>query len=190
MIGDRQNSADGASESDSEYVQPNLPVNSRKRKVQTVTFNGSSAKRNRNEKDFGTIFKSMKISLAQGLRGLNQINVNNAQKIGKLRRDLAKITRENEALVQQNDALIVDKMTLEETHRVQVKRFDDEKKDLEQKLADAEEAKRETKQSFDDAKKELLEKIAALEGNKNKNTCAHCRNYVDSLVFCNNDCGV
>lgn len=192
------NSSHGASETDSDYMNANLRIKktrTRKRKVKTASFNGPRAKRYRNDTDFGKMSKLMAANLTQGLQGLrnlNQLNDDNTQKIAQLQRDLA-------ALEQENAALIDEKMVLEEVHG-------NEKKDLEQKVADAEKAKCEAeeelmdkikalevaqlneKKTNDDEKAALKQRIDALEANKTKNTCANCHNYVDSLVFCNNEC--
>lgn len=213
MIGAQLSSA---SEADSEFT-PNARAKkskSRKRKIETASSNGPHAEKKLcSETDFGEISKSMENNLAQGLQSLNQVNEQNMQKIAELQRDLHKVTHEKMALNLENTTLMADKIVLEGTHRIETERFDSEKNAFERKLDDAEKAKREAEKGFEDAKKKLMEKItamemaqlnekksfedekvaleqriAALEMNKYRNTCAHCRNYVDSLTFCNKDC--
>lgn len=193
----------------------NVKNKTQKRMVRTASLNGPRAKKHRGEADFGEISNSMGIDFTQGLRSLNQLNDENIQKVEKLQRDLVNTNIEKQALLQKNAELIGEKMALEKTHCIEMKKIDDEKKTLERKAADADEAKRKAEEMFDDAKKELMEKIAALkmaqlnekknfddekdaleqrivefERNKNKNTCAHCQKFVDSLAFCNDECVV
>lgn len=186
MIGEQLNSASDASEMDSDLRPNSSPKKnkSRKRTSKTAVLNGPPAKTRCNETEFGKISKSM----AQGLQSLNQVNEQNIQKNEELKKDLDKITGE--------------KMALQQTHRIEVQRLEEEKNVLKKKLDDAEMAKREAEKGFDDVKMELMaqiialanekkaleQRIAAFELNKNKNICAHCQSFVNSLAFCNNDC--
>lgn len=182
MIGEQLNSASDASETDSDFRTNSTPKKnkSRKRTAKTAVPNGPPAKTPCNETEFGKISKSM----AQGLQSLNQVNEQNIQKNEELQKDLDKITGE--------------KMALQQTHRIEVQRLEGEKNVLKKKLDDAEMAKREAEKAFDDVKMELMalanekkaleQRVAKFEMNKNKNICAHCQSFVNSLAFCNNDC--
>lgn len=204
MIGEQLSSASDASKKDLEF-RPNSTLKknkSRKRSAKTASSSGPPAKVLCNDTEFGEISKSME--------SLKQVNEQNIWKNEELQEDLVRIIGEKMALQQENAALIVEKMALGKTHRIEVQRLNEEKIVLKQKLDDAKMAKFEAEKRFDDVKKELMAKITALEMeksiedekvdlgrkiatsgmNKNKNTCAHCRSFINSLAFCSDDCAV
>lgn len=180
--------------SESESIGSNIKSKAnhlkRKRNAKTTPIDGSSAKKIRNETDFGTVSKLMKSSVAQGLRILKQEKIDHIEQIVNLQKEFNKAVAMNVTLTGQKWTLEQKVADTEVAKRNQTESFDVEKKRLLENMAALQEAHRIEKEEFVGEKKLLEQKIAALELNKTKKTCAHCQMVLDPVVFCNSTCGL
>lgn len=171
----------------------------RKRTVRSQSMHASRAKIARVESDYDQVSDSIATNFTQSLQNIKRVHDDNIQTIANLQRKVNKTNSEKTVLAQENARLMEDKIAREEAHRIETKKLIDEKKILENRLADLEEAKRKLKRSYDErmasfemAKRNetqaVEQKIAAIERNKSKKTCVYCQKDLDALVFCNNEC--
>lgn len=108
--------------------------------------------------------------------------------LSKVSEEKAALERKNTKLIDEQKAFIKLIADLEGAKRIQTETFDEAKKKCSEKLDTIGEASRNQKKKFDDEKKILEQTIAVLEKNKGKAMCPCCQTFQHAVLFCSSEC--